>query len=74
MRFLIPALLTGMLLISAVTVSFYLSSHLDSQIWRGESVRVRGGCGTNLGQSLSLLWGIIAGLIGLIWVRFKNRY
>jgi hypothetical protein len=74
MRFLIPALLTGMLLILAVTVSFYLSWHLDSHIWCGESVRVRGGCGTNLGQSLSLLWGTIAGLIGLIWIRFQNGY
>jgi hypothetical protein len=74
MRFLIPALLTGMLLILAVTASFYLSWHLDSQISCGEFVRVRGGCSTKLGQSLSLLWGTIAGLIGLIWIRFQNRY
>jgi len=74
MRFLIPALLTGMLLILAVTVSFYLSWHLDSQISCGEFVRVRGGCSTNLGQWLSLLWGTIAGLIALIWIRFQNEY
>ena len=74
MRLLIPVLLTGLLLSLAVTLSFYLSWHLDSQIWCGEFVRVRGGCATNLGQSLSLLWGIVAGLIGLIWIRFQNRY
>jgi hypothetical protein len=74
MRFLIPALLTGMLLILAVTVSFYLSWHLDSQISCGEFVRVRGGCSTNWGLSLSLLWGTVAGLIGLIWIHFQNRY
>jgi hypothetical protein len=74
MRFLIPAVLTGALLTLAVTASFYLSWHLDSQISCGDFVRVRGGCRTNLGQSLSLLWGTIAALIGLIWIRFRDRY
>jgi hypothetical protein len=72
-KHLIPALLTGVLLIIAVTITLDLSGVLDSQIICGELVGGRAGCRTNWGQFLSLLWGIVAGLIGLIWLRFQDR-
>jgi hypothetical protein len=72
-RFLVPVLLTGLLLILAVTISFILTGQLGTQITCGDFNRVRGGCTTNWGQSLSFLWGIVAGSIGLIWVHFRNR-
>ena len=65
-------LLTAALLIVALTVSLDLSGHLDSRIACGESVGGRAGCTTNLGQSLSVVWGFAAGLIALIWLRFRD--
>jgi hypothetical protein len=70
--FLIPTLLTVALLIVAVTISLDLSGYLDSRITCGEQVGGRAGCVNNLGQSLSVLWGIVAALIGLIWLRFRD--
>jgi hypothetical protein len=71
-RLLIPALLTGVLLISAAAISLDLSGYLDSQITCGGLMATKAGCRTNLGQSLSLLWGMVAALIGLIWLRHQD--
>jgi hypothetical protein len=72
-RLLIPALLTGVLLISAAAISLDLSGYLDSNITCPDIMRApKAGCRTNLGQSLSLLWGMVAGLIGLIWLRHQD--
>jgi len=70
--FLIPTLLTVALLIVAVTISLDLSGYLDSRITCGEQVGGRAGCVNNLGQSLSVLWGFVVALIGLIWLRFRD--
>jgi hypothetical protein len=70
--FLIPTLLTAVLLIVAVTISLDLSGYLDSRIACGESAGGRAGCTSHLGQSLSVLWGMVVGLIGLIWLRFRD--
>ena len=71
-RFLVPTLLTAALLIVALTISLDLSGHLDSRITCWEIVGGRAGCMTNLGQSLSVVWGFAAGLIALIWLRFRD--
>jgi hypothetical protein len=72
-RLLLPTLLTGALLILAVTLSVDLSGHLDSHIACADFMRApKSGCKTNLGSTLSLVWGFIAGLIGLIWLRYED--
>jgi hypothetical protein len=72
-RLLLPTLLTGALLILAVALSLDLSGHLDSNITCPDIMRApKSGCTTNLGGSLSLLWGMVAGLIGLIWLRHQD--
>jgi len=72
-RLLVPTLLTVVLLIAAVTISLDLSGHVDTHISCGDFVRSRGGgCRTNWGQFLSLLWGLVAGTIGSIWLRFQD--
>ena len=71
-RFLVPILLTAALLIVALTISLDLSGHLDSRIACRESVGARAGCTTDLGQSLSVVWGFAAALIALIWLRFRD--
>ncbi len=71
-KFLVPTLLTAALLIVALTISLDLSGYLDSRITCGEQVGGRAGCMNNLGQSLSVLWGFVAGAIGVIWLRFRD--
>ena len=64
-KYLIPALLTSVLLILAVGISMELSTLLDAHICDGA-------CRTSWGQYMSLLWGIFFGLIGLIWTLFTT--
>jgi len=70
--FLIPSLLTAALLIVAVTISLDMSGYLDSRITCGGIVGSRVGCVNNLGIALSILWGFVAGAIGVIWLRFRD--
>jgi hypothetical protein len=64
-KYLIPALLTSVLLILAVGISMELSTLLDSHVCDGA-------CRTGWGQYMSLLWAIFTGLIGLIWTLFTT--
>jgi hypothetical protein len=64
-KYLIPALVTSVLLIMAVGISMELSTLLDSHVCDGA-------CRTSWGQYMSLLWGIVTGLIGLIWTLFTT--
>jgi hypothetical protein len=64
-KYLIPALVTSVLLIMAVGISMELSTLLDSHVCDGV-------CRTSWGQYMSLLWGIVTGLIGLIWTLFTT--
>jgi hypothetical protein len=71
-KLLLPALLTCALLILAAALSLDLSGHLDSNITCGDLLATKAGCRTNLGQFLSLVWGMVAALIGLIWLRHQD--
>jgi hypothetical protein len=53
-KYLIPALVTSVLLIMAVGISMELSTLLDSHVCDGV-------CRTSWGQYMSLLWGIVTG-------------
>jgi hypothetical protein len=64
-KYLISALLTSVLLILGLGISMELSPLLDSHICDGV-------CRTSWGQYMSLLWGIVVGLIGLIWTLFTT--
>jgi hypothetical protein len=64
-KYLIPALVTSVLLILGLGISMELSTLLDSHICDGA-------CRIGWGQYMSLLWGIVIGLIGLIWTLFTT--
>jgi hypothetical protein len=64
-KYLIPALVTSVLLILAIGISIELRTLLDTHICDGA-------CRTGWGQYMSLLWGIFAGLIALIWTLFTT--
>ena len=64
-KYLIPALVTSVLLILAVGISMELSTLLDAHVCDGA-------CRTGWGQYMSLLWAIVTGLIGLIWTLFTT--
>lgn len=72
-RVLVPMLLTAVLLIAAVTISLDLSGHVDTHISCDNFIRSRsGGCHTNWGQFLAMLWGLVAAIIGTIWLRYQD--
>jgi hypothetical protein len=64
-KYLIPALITSLLLILAVGISMQLGTLLDSHVCGGA-------CSTSWAQYMSLLWGIVIGLIALFWTLFTT--